>query len=227
MKYTAHPLYFLDIFLHVILGVFTCLFSGDNSTESTLLLSFQSNSWGLPPYYGVLCIAFNISHFSFPFIMPASSFHHSSTRDPTGLITSPSLSGFSRPITSCLLCRSRKVKCDRRQPLCLVCERGNYACSYVSRPQSLGLASGSSRITKPSNAPKISSSTLAQISPGLQHIGNSIAQVKAYTPSEYSFAPTSTTPVPHDASPIRPRLQEDALFLDDGVPHFVSGKHWA
>ncbi|KAJ5804112.1 uncharacterized protein N7518_000415 [Penicillium psychrosexuale] len=152
--------------------------------------------------------------------MPVSSFHHSSAQDPTGLIRSPSLSSFSRPITSCLPCRSRKVKCDRRQPLCLVCERGNHACSYVSKPQSLGLASGSSRITKPNSTPKISSSTLARISPGLQRLGNSMAQAKAYVPSEDSFPPTPTMPV-------QPRSQEDTLVLDNGVPHFVSSKHWA
>ncbi|KAJ5150390.1 Transcription factor [Penicillium coprophilum] len=141
------------------------------------------------------------------------------------------LGGLSRPITSCLPCRSRKVKCDRRQPLCLVCERGDYACSYVSKPQSPGLVSELNRVTK-SSTPKISSSTLARINPGLQRLGNFIAQANAYKASEHcpsseSFTPTRSTPTPLNASPPQPRSQEDALILDNGVPHFVSGKHWA
>ncbi|KAJ5945399.1 hypothetical protein N7516_005567 [Penicillium verrucosum] len=154
---------------------------------------------------------------------------------PKESILSPpaALSSFSRPITSCLPCRSRKVKCDRRQPQCLVCERGEYACSYVSKPQSPGLASESGRITKLSSAPKISSSTLARINPGLQRLGDFMAQAKAYEAPEYSpssldsFTPAQSTPAPHNASPPRPQSQEDALILDNGVPHFISGKHWA
>ncbi|KOS39444.1 hypothetical protein ACN38_g9719 [Penicillium nordicum] len=154
---------------------------------------------------------------------------------PKESISSPpaALSSFSRPITSCLPCRSRKVKCDRRQPQCLVCERGEYACSYVLKPQSPGLASESGRITKLSSAPKISSSTLARINPGLQRLGDFMAQAKAYEAPEHSpssldsFTPAQSTPAPHNASPPRPRSQEDALILDNGVPHFISGKHWA
>ncbi|KAF4763127.1 hypothetical protein N7455_010887 [Penicillium solitum] len=169
--------------------------------------------------------------------MYASPFHSASTQYPAESIPSPTLSSFSRPITSCLPCRSRKVKCDRRQPLCLVCERGDYACSYVSKPQSkpqaAGLVSEKSRITKPKNAPKISSSTLARINPSLQRLGDFMAQVKAYEALEHtrssldSSTPTRSTPAPYNASPPKPRSQEDALILDNGVPHFVSGKHWA
>ncbi|CAG8900661.1 unnamed protein product [Penicillium nalgiovense] len=89
--------------------------------------------------------------------MYASPFHPSSTQSyPKESISSPpaALSSFSRPITSCLPCRSRKVKCDRRQPQCSACERGEYACSYVLKPQSPGLASESSGITKLSSAPR-------------------------------------------------------------------------
>lgn len=162
--------------------------------------------------------------------MYASPFHPSSTRSYVESISSPpaALSSFCCPITSCLPCRNRKVKCDRRQPQCLVCERGEYACSYVSKPQSPGLASESGRITKRSNAPKISSSTLARINPGIQRLGNFMAQAKAYEASEHSPSSLdSFTPAPHNASPLQPRSQEDALILDNGVPHFISGKHWA
>lgn len=169
--------------------------------------------------------------------MYASPFHSSATQYPAEFIPSPPPSSFSRPITSCLPCRSRKVKCDRRQPLCLVCERGDYTCSYVSKPQSkpqaAGLVSGMSRITKPKSAPKISSSTLARINPGLRRLGNFMAQAKAYEASEHSLStldsstPTRSTPASHNPSPQEPRSQEDALILDNGVPHFVSGRHWA
>ncbi|KUM58410.1 hypothetical protein ACN42_g8735 [Penicillium freii] len=169
--------------------------------------------------------------------MYASPFHSSPTQYPAEFIPSPPPSSFSRPITSCLPCRNRKVKCDRRQPLCLVCERGDYACSYVSKPQSkpqaAGLVSETSRITKPKSAPKISSSTLARINPGLQRLGNFMAQAKAYEASDHSLStldsstPTRSTPAPHIPSPPEPRSQEDALILDNGVPHFVSGRHWA
>ncbi|KAJ5202342.1 hypothetical protein N7449_004421 [Penicillium cf. viridicatum] len=165
--------------------------------------------------------------------MYASPFHPSSTQSyPKESISSPpaALSSFSHPITSCLPYRSRKVKCDRRQPQCL---RGEYACSYVLKPQSPGLASESGRVTKLSSAPKISSSTLARINPGLQRLGGFIARAKAYEAPEHSpssldsFTPAQSTPAPHNASPPRPRSQEDALILDNGVPHFISGKHWA
>lgn len=38
----------------------------------------------------------------------------------------------TRQITSCLTCRRRKVRCDRRTPICSVCQRGNHACTYQS-----------------------------------------------------------------------------------------------
>lgn len=135
-------------------------------------------------------------------------------------IPSPALSTFSRSITSCLSCRNRKVKCDRRTPRCSVCERGDYSCSYVSKPQSPALASESTRITKPSSAPRISSSTLARITPGLQRLGSFIAQANIYETSEHSpsplnsFTPTRSTPALNNGSPPEPQSQEDALILD-------------
>lgn len=156
--------------------------------------------------------------------------HSSSTES----ISSPAPSSLSRPITSCLSCRHRKVKCDRRQPQCTKCERGGLACSYVSKQES-------NRVTKPSSTsgPTMSSSTLARINPGLQRLANFMAQAKAY--EQYSahgtmplsldtFIPTSTTQptsAANSSGAHNPRSEEDALILDNGVPHFVSGKHWA
>lgn len=168
------------------------------------------------------------------------SFHHPSDAhsSSTDSISSPSPSGLSRPITSCLPCRHRKVKCDRRPLQCLVCERGGYACSYVSKPQSPALPLEANRITKPSSTsgPRLSSWTLARINPGLQRLANFMAQAKAYEASSShsrsdSFTPTLTmqpTPAANaSAPPHNARSEEDILILDNGVPHFVSGKHWA
>ncbi|EHA18392.1 hypothetical protein ASPNIDRAFT_132624, partial [Aspergillus niger ATCC 1015] len=84
------------------------------------------------------------------------------------------------------------------------------------------------------------SSTLARINPGLQRLAKFMEQAKAYEASSShspsssspdSFSSTSTTqPTPAantSAPPHNPRSEEDALILDNGVPHFVSGKHWA
>lgn len=156
---------------------------------------------------------------------------HSSS---TEFISSPAPSSLSRPITSCLSCRHRKVKCDRRQPQCSKCERGGHACSYVSKQES-------SRIMKPrsTSGSTMSSSTLARINPGLQRLANFMAQARAYEESSAhgplsqsldTFIPTSTTQPTSAADSSgahNPRSEEDALILDNGVPHFVSGKHWA
>lgn len=39
----------------------------------------------------------------------------------------------TRQITSCLTCRRRKVRCDRRTPICSICQKGNYTCAYKSQ----------------------------------------------------------------------------------------------
>ncbi|GLA17638.1 hypothetical protein AnigIFM62618_004786 [Aspergillus niger] len=87
---------------------------------------------------------------------------------------------------------------------------------------------------------RLSSSTLARINPGLQRLAKFMEQAKAYEASSShspsssspdSFPSTSTTqPTPAantSTPPHNPRPEEDALILDNGVPHFVSGKHWA
>ncbi|GLB04723.1 hypothetical protein AtubIFM57258_010742 [Aspergillus tubingensis] len=85
----------------------------------------------------------------------------------------------------------------------------------------------------------MSSSTLARINPGLQRLASFMAQAKAYEESSAhgplsvsldTFIPTSTTrptSAADNSGVHNPRSEEDALILDNGVPHFVSGKHWA
>ncbi|GKZ92649.1 hypothetical protein AnigIFM59636_005387 [Aspergillus niger] len=109
-------------------------------------------------------------------------------------------------------------------------------------PQSPASPLESNRIVKASrnSGSRLSSSTLARINPGLQRLAKFMEQAKAYEASSShspsssspdSFSSTSTTqPTPAantSAPPHNPRSEEDALILDNGVPHFVSGKHWA
>ncbi|GFG12000.1 quinidine resistance protein 3 [Aspergillus udagawae] len=164
----------------------------------------------------------------------ATSLLPSSSSSPS--ISASLLGNYARPITSCLPCRRRKVKCDRRQPICFTCERGNHSCSYMSSSQSPGLAAltpESSRVTK-STATKLSS-TVSRINPRLQRLANILAQAQALpceaseqSPASRESYPTArSSPVPKDAATPQRRSQEDVLILENGVPRFISGKHWA
>jgi hypothetical protein len=164
----------------------------------------------------------------------ATSLLPSSSSSPS--ISASLLGNYARPITSCLPCRRRKVKCDRRQPICFTCERGNHSCSYVSSSQSPGLAAltpESSRVIK-STATKLSS-TVSRINPRLQRLANILAQAQALPceaseqspASPESYPAARSSPVPKDAATPQRRSQEDVLILENGVPRFISGKHWA
>jgi hypothetical protein len=153
---------------------------------------------------------------------------------PSSSNVPPLIGNYFRPITSCLPCRRRKVKCDRRQPICFTCERGNHACSYVSAPQPSALASEPSRVTK-STATKMSSSTLTRINPRLQRLADILAQAQSlpYEASEQSSSLPESYPtirssaLPGDVAAPQRQSQEDVLILENGVPRFISGKHWA
>ncbi|OJJ42112.1 hypothetical protein ASPZODRAFT_77635, partial [Penicilliopsis zonata CBS 506.65] len=43
---------------------------------------------------------------------------------------------------SCLVCRQRKVACNRRRPKCGLCAKNNLECQYVSRDRRPGLRAG-------------------------------------------------------------------------------------
>ncbi|KAF4235828.1 hypothetical protein CNMCM8980_003197 [Aspergillus fumigatiaffinis] len=153
---------------------------------------------------------------------------------PSSSNVPPLIGNYFRPITSCLPCRRRKVKCDRRQPICFTCERGNHACSYVSAPQPSALASEPSRVTKSIDT-KMSSSTLTRINPRLQRLADILAQAQSlpYEASEQSSSLPESYPtirssaLPGDVAAPQRQSQEDVLILENGVPRFISGKHWA
>ena len=77
--------------------------------------------------------------FSLPIIAPKESDHSgcaSSTRDRRGA----SLTGIPprtrlppRSRTGCWTCRTRKVKCDERHPICGQCLRSSHSCDYSAR----------------------------------------------------------------------------------------------
>ncbi|GIK00423.1 hypothetical protein Aspvir_004448 [Aspergillus viridinutans] len=78
----------------------------------------------------------------------------------------------------------------------------------------------------------MSSSTLSRINPRLQRLADILAQAQVlpYESSEQSLSLLEAyrySPLPKDAATPRHQSQEDVLVLENGVPRFISGKHWA
>ncbi|RHZ64975.1 hypothetical protein CDV55_101864 [Aspergillus turcosus] len=104
----------------------------------------------------------------------------------------------------------------------------------MSSPQSPSLTSEPSWVTK-STATKTSSSTLTRINPRLQRLADNLAQAQEllYGASEQnpalpeSYHTTRSSPLPEDAATAQRQSQEDVLILENGVPRFISGRHWA
>jgi hypothetical protein len=79
------------------------------------------------------------------------------------------------------------------------------------------------------------SSTLTRINPRLQRLADILAQAQALPcealeqcpASPESYPTARSSPVPKDAATLQRRSQEDVLILKNGVPRFISGKHWA
>jgi len=67
-----------------------------------------------------------------------------------------------RPITSCLSCRRRKVRCDHEYPVCTACSKGNHVCSYL--PPTQAQENNSSSRASPS-VDKVAKSTARKRSP--------------------------------------------------------------
>ncbi|ORY64476.1 uncharacterized protein BCR38DRAFT_215738 [Pseudomassariella vexata] len=55
---------------------------------------------------------------------------------------SSSVAKRKEPKTACLLCRRRKVACDRRRPKCGLCSRNDFDCTYTARERRPGLRAG-------------------------------------------------------------------------------------
>ncbi|GIJ85616.1 hypothetical protein Asppvi_004475 [Aspergillus pseudoviridinutans] len=77
----------------------------------------------------------------------------------------------------------------------------------------------------------MSSSTLTGINPRLQRLADILAQAQElpYEASEQSPSlPEAyrSSPLPKDAATPQRQSQEDVLVLENGVPRFISGRHW-
>lgn len=89
----------------------------------------------------------------------------------------------TRQITSCLTCRRRKVRCDRRTPICAVCQRGNHVCSYQSIAQTRTYTNDVSNLDNATWVQKPSASLHRQ-SPNTNHAtSGSIPSTPASIPS--------------------------------------------
>ncbi|GFG16314.1 hypothetical protein IFM61392_09441 [Aspergillus lentulus] len=79
----------------------------------------------------------------------------------------------------------------------------------------------------------MSSSTLTRINPRLQRLADILAQAQSYEASEQSSSLPESYPtipssaLPGDVAAPQRQSQEDVLILENGVPRFISGKHWA
>ncbi|RLL99944.1 hypothetical protein CFD26_104647 [Aspergillus turcosus] len=70
---------------------------------------------------------------------------------------------------------------------------------------------------------------------GLQRLADNLAQAQALRDEASEPGPalleshptTRSSPLPNDAATPQPQSQEDVLILENGVPCFISGKHWA
>lgn len=96
----------------------------------------------------------------------------------------------TRQITSCLTCRRRKVRCDRRTPICAVCQRGNHVCSYQSIAQTRTYTDGTSNLD---NAPwgQNYNASLHRQSPDTNHVTS--GSTPSTTASCSATIPTNTS----------------------------------
>ncbi|KAF7175306.1 hypothetical protein CNMCM7691_007346 [Aspergillus felis] len=78
----------------------------------------------------------------------------------------------------------------------------------------------------------MSSSTLTGINPRLQRLADILAQAQELPYEASEQIPSlpeacRSSPLPKDAATPQHQSQEDVLILENGVPRFISGKHWA
>ncbi|KAF7167694.1 hypothetical protein CNMCM5623_000941 [Aspergillus felis] len=78
----------------------------------------------------------------------------------------------------------------------------------------------------------MSSSTLTGINPRLQRLADILAQAQELPYEASEQIPSlpeacRSSPLPKDATTPQHQSQEDVLILENGVPRFISGKHWA
>lgn len=125
----------------------------------------------------------------------------------------------TRQITSCQTCRRRKVRCDRRTPICSVCQRGNHACTYQS--PSLTRIVPSRRFDGRATLGRDNASTLHQDPSETKH-GSSSSVTS--TLASYTSPPASMNTLPDKAKTAQHR---GTLLVENECSRFVPPSHWA
>ena len=128
----------------------------------------------------------------------------------------------NRPITSCLTCRRRKVRCDRLMPVCSACQKGHYNCAYQSSgsPQRSLSPSSIPRTLRSRRTGKKTSSAETSLD-GLQA---SIYQ--RTTPLESCANSPRSESVPVEEKKDHSQ-SNGVLILDEECSRLVSPLHWA
>ena len=129
----------------------------------------------------------------------------------------------NRPITSCLTCRRRKVRCDRLTPVCSACQKGHYNCAYQS--------SGSSqRSFSPSSTPR----TLRSRRTGkkTRSAERSLDGLQASSIYQRTTPLESCANSPRsESAPVEEKKDHSqsngVLILDEECSRLVSPLHWA
>ena len=134
----------------------------------------------------------------------------------------------NRPITSCLTCRRRKVRCDRLTPVCSACQKGHYGCAYQSSVSPQRRSFSPSSITRTVRSRR----TVEKTRFAERSAERSSAGLQA--PSKYQ----RTTPLescansPRSVSaPVEEKKghsqSNGVLILDEECSRLVSPLHWA
>lgn len=131
----------------------------------------------------------------------------------------------NRPITSCLTCRRRKVRCDRLTPVCSACQKGHHSCAYQSSgsPQrrSLSPSSTTRSVRSRQNVKKTNRSAERSLD-GLQ--APSIYQRTTPLESCANSPRSESAPVEGKKDHNQPN---GVLILDEECSRLVSPLHWA
>lgn len=164
------------------------------------------------------CLPESRLHHTSPYLLPFPFATHMATvaDDPSA----PGLpSAHSSQLRTCIVCRQRRVKCDRRLPRCSSCVRSDAHCIY---PSGRGRAPKRPRreVTTP------------QLSERLSRLESIISQLGASTTTTGSTTRRSTlsaSPITHEAGENYGRsFDEDfsRLKVDDLESYYVNNPLW-
>ncbi|KAK8143564.1 hypothetical protein G3M48_007058 [Beauveria asiatica] len=128
----------------------------------------------------------------------------------------------TRQITSCLTCRRRKVRCDRRAPVCSVCQRGNHMCNYQA-PNLTRLSPDTPSGPWAARSQGYSSTLRYQGSGGTKH--DSYGSVTS-TPASGTGSPSAVHTLSASRGVPAHRNGSTLLLQDECFP-LASPQHWA